>query len=80
MAASIGDRHLQLKEQLWLVERVFQYGSIHKGCHLQFKEQFSLAEPLAILEEPFASYLKLEMQIGGEIGTELTLRGTLNAA
>ena len=28
------------------------------GCHLQLKEQFSLAEPSAILEEPFASYLK----------------------
>ena len=30
------------------------------GCHLQLKEQFSLAEPSAILEEPFASHLKLE--------------------
>ena len=31
------------------------------GCHLQLKEEFSLAEPLAILEEPIASYLKWEV-------------------
>ena len=30
------------------------------GCHLQLKEQFSLGESLAILEEPFGSFLKLE--------------------
>ena len=29
MAASIGSRHLQLKEQLWLAEKVFQNGSLH---------------------------------------------------
>ena len=29
------------------------------GNHLQLKEQFSLAEPTAIIEEPFASYLNL---------------------
>ena len=30
-------------------------------CHLQLKEQFSWAEATAILEEPFASYLKCMM-------------------
>ena len=39
------------------------------GCHLQLKEQLSLAEQSGILEEPFASYLKLEMP----------LRQTMNA-
>ena len=48
------------------------------GSHLQLKEQFSLAEPSAILEEPFASYLKLEVPHG--VDSESTLRCTLNAA
>ena len=76
--------HLQWKEQLWLAERICQNGSLHRGdCHLQLKEQFSLAEPLAISEAPFASSLKLEMprrrlrgrpwmQIGLKTTAELT--------
>ena len=93
MAAAIGDQHLQLKEQLWLAQWVYQMvppPSIG-CCHLQLEEQFSLAEPMTILEEPFASYLKCVTpprhlwgrpwaQIGTKTVTELTRRHTLNAA
>ena len=61
MAAYIEGRHLQLKEQLWLAESFFFFKMSHRSCHLQLKEQFSLAEPSTILDEPFASYLKVEM-------------------
>ena len=58
---------------------------------MQLKEQFSLVEPLAILEEPFASYLKLEtplrQTLNGNwakshcrVDFESTLRHTLNTA
>ena len=61
------------------------------GRHFQLKEQFSLAAPSAILEEPFAPCLKLEtpprqtLKANWEkrrhrITSEWTLRRTLNAA
>ena len=39
----------------------FKMAASTGGCHLQLKEQFSLAEPSINLEEPFASYLKSEV-------------------
>ena len=65
--------------------------SIGGGCHLQLKEQFLLAEPLAFLKELFASSLKLEMlqrQTLNEnwsknrhwVDSDMTLRRTLNTA
>ena len=58
---------------------------------MQLKEQFSLAELTAILEELFASYLKCVMLQGHTLNTkwqkkchgdvaEATLRRTLNTA
>ena len=75
MAASIGGRHLHLKEQLCLAEMVFQNGGLHRGgggCHLQSKRQFWLVAPVAILEEPFTSFLST-------LKLELPPRQTLNA-
>ena len=37
MATSIGGRHFQLKEQLWLAEKVFQYGGFHRGLPFAIK-------------------------------------------
>ena len=39
MAATIGGHHLQLKEQLWLTERVFQNGSLHKGLPIAIERR-----------------------------------------
>ena len=89
MAASIGGRHLQLKEQLWLAEKICQNGNLH----LQSKEKCWLVELVAIFEEHFAffsSTLKLESpqrhlqdrpwkQIGPKAVTESTLRRTPKA-
>ena len=37
MTAYIGDCHLQLKEQRWLAERVFQNGNLHRGMPFAIK-------------------------------------------
>ena len=37
MAASTGAHHLQIKEQLWLAERVFQNGILHMGLLFAIK-------------------------------------------
>ena len=56
MAASIGGGHLQLKKQLIGWKGFSKWQLPYGGCHLQSKEQFWLVEPVAILEEPFASF------------------------
>ena len=74
----------------WL-KGFFKMAASIGGCHLQLKEQFSLSEPSAILEEPFVSYLMLETppkQILNanwaknycRVDSESTLRCTLNMA
>ena len=45
------------------------------GYHLQFKEQFSLAEPLAILKEPFC----LLSEVGDTLEVPRRHLQTLNA-
>ena len=43
------------------------------GCHLQLEEQFSLVEPLAILEELFEVGASLKLETRGEADPECKL-------
>ena len=89
MVASIGDCHLQLKEQFWLAESVFQNGGIPREMSFAIKRTILISlidSQLGELLPPIWSARHLRGRPWTQIGmktvteSESTQRYTLNAA
>ena len=76
MAASIEGRHLQLNEQLWLSEKVFQNVCLHRGLPFAIKRTILIGCTGAHFRGAFC-LLSLHSEVGDVL--EAPLRQTLNA-
>ena len=72
MAAYIRDLISQLKEQFWLVERVFQNGSLHKGLTFAIKRTILISWTVSHFRGAFG----LLSEVGDAL--EVSPRQTLN--